>query len=269
LKKNFPLDDPILGYLRMPTIFDVLTEAGVDWAYFENDIGFLRMYDRYRLDSRHVLPFDAFGQRAALGLLPPVTFIDPNFVDIPLGAAANDDHAPADLCLGQRLVAAIHDILVGSPDWITGDGGTLLVVTYDEHGGFFDHVAPPGTRRSEHPDPVPLVHPQGETFYGPRVPAFAIGPFVRPGSVDHTVYDHTSIIATILRRFVGEFPVELGPRPALANHLGHVLTLDEPRQSSAVGPVEMPKEIRGFRDLRPDPDGFHAAMRSLALPRST
>jgi hypothetical protein len=141
--ENFRLDDPILGYLRMPTIFDVLTEAGIDWAYFENDIGFLRMYDRYRLDSRHVVPFEEFGRRAALGLLPPVTFIDPNFVDVPLGLAANDDHAPADLRLGQRLVAAIHDTLVASPDWITGNGGTLFVVTYDEHGGFFDHVAPP------------------------------------------------------------------------------------------------------------------------------
>jgi phospholipase C len=90
---------------------------------------------------------------------------------------------------------------------------------------------------------------------------------VRPGSVDHTVYDHTSIIATILRRFVGEFPAELGPRPALVNHLGHVLELDEPQSSPTVGAVPMPREIRGVRDMRPEPGDFHAAMRSLALPR--
>jgi phospholipase C len=227
------------------------------------------MYDRYRLDGRNVLPYAGFRRRAELGLLPPVTFIDPNFADIPPAATANDDHAPADLRLGQRLVSEIHDILRASPDWITGNGGTLFVVTYDEHGGFFDHVAPPGTRKSEHPDPVPPIHPEGKPFYGPRVPAFAIGPFVRPGSVDHTVYDHTAIIATILRRFVGEFPAELGPRPALANHLGHVLTLDEPQLTSMVGPVRMPTEIRGVRNLRPDADDFHAAMRSLALPQMT
>ncbi len=101
-------DDPIYAYLRMPTIFDVLTEAGVDWVYYEGDVGFLRMYDRYRLDARHVVGFDdpqhGFRRRAELGLLPPVTFIDPNFADIPPAATANDDHAPADLRLGQRLV---------------------------------------------------------------------------------------------------------------------------------------------------------------------
>jgi phospholipase C len=267
---NFPLGDPIYAYLRMPTIFEVLSEAGVDWAYFEGDVGFLRMYDRYRLEGRHVVGYDhpqnGFRRRAELGMLPPVTFIDPNFADIPPAATANDDHAPADLRLGQRFVAEVHDALRSSPDWVTDNGGTLLVVTYDEHGGFFDHVAPPGTARSEHPDPVPLVHPAGPTLYGPRVPTFAIGAFVRPGSVDHTLYDHTSIIATILRRFVGEFPAELGPRPALANHLGHVLELDEPQPSPTVGAVPMPQEIRGVRNMRPGPDDFHAAMRSLAQP---
>jgi phospholipase C len=268
---NFDLDDPVLAYLQMPTIFDVLTEAGVDWVYFEGDVGFLRMYDRYRLDARQVVPYgdpqQGFKRRAELGLLPAVTFIDPNFADIPPAATANDDHPPADVRLGQRLIAEVHDALRSSPTWVTDDGGgTLLVVTYDEHGGFFDHVGPPGTRDSELPDPVPLVHPEGETFLGPRVPTLAIGPFVRPGSVDHTVYDHTSIIATILRRFVGEFPAELGPRPALANHLGHVLTLDEPRPTEPIGPVPLPSELGGYRDLRPDRRSFHAAMRSLALP---
>ena len=88
---------------------------------------------------------------------------------------------------------------------------------------------------------------------------------MRPASVDRTVYDHTSILATILRRFVGEFSAELGPRPALSNHLGHVLELDTPQQSSTVGAVPMPQEIRGVRNMRPDPDDFHAAMRRRRL----
>ena len=267
---NFPLDDPIYAYLRMPTIFDVLTEAGVDWVYYEGDVGFLRMFDRYRLDARHVVGFDdpqhGFRRRAELGLLPPVTFIDPNFADIPPTATANDDHAPADLRLGQRLVSDIYETLRTSPGWITDDGGTLLLITYDEHGGFFDHLAPPGTPESDLPDPVPPIHPDGEPFYGPRVPTFAIGPFVRPGAVDSTVYDHTSIIATILRRFVGEFPAELGPRPALANHVGRLLELDQPRPAPTITRPGLPDMIRGFRDLRPDPDGFHAGMRALAQP---
>lgn len=270
---NLDLDTQreLYAYLRMPTIFDVLTGAGVDWVYYEGDVGFLRIYDRYRLDARHVVAYDdpqnGFRRRAELGLLPAVTFIDPNFADVPPAATANDDHAPADLRLGQRLVAEIHDALRASPNWASDDGGgALLVITYDEHGGFYDHVAPPGTPESKHPEPVPPIHPDGEVFYGPRVPTFAIGPFVRPGSVDSTVYDHTSVIATILRRFVGEFPAELGPRPALANHLGHVIELDSPRPTSPIGAPRLPRTINGFRDLRPDPDDFHAGMRALAQP---
>ncbi len=124
----------------------------------------------------------------------------------------------------------------------------------------------PAHRNRTCPTPCLRSIPTGEPFYGPRVPTFAIGPFVRPGAVDSTVYDHTSIIATILRRFVGEFPAELGPRPALANHVGHLLELDQPRPAPTITRPGLPDMIRGFRDLRPDPDGFHAGMRALAQP---
>jgi phospholipase C len=268
---NFAVGDPIVAYLAMPTIFDVLSEAGVDWVYYEGDVGFLRMFDRYRLDARNVVaygdPQDGFLRRAELGLLPPVTFIDPNFADIPPAATANDDHAPADLRFGQRLVAEIHDALLRSPTWVDGDSGTLFVVTYDEHGGFFDHVAPPGTPESESAAPVAPIHPDGEPFYGPRVPTFAIGPFVRAGSVDSTIYDHTSLIATILRRFVNAFPPELGPRPALANHLGHVLTLAAPRPAKPAARIAVPQKLHGFRKVRREADDFQAGMRALAQPR--
>jgi phospholipase C len=264
---NFAFDDPILGYLRMPTLFDVLTGAGIDWVYYEGDIGFLRTYDRYRLDDEHVIPFDdpadGFLRRAELGLLPPVTFIDPNFTDIPPAKAANDDHAPADLRQGQRLIRDIHDALTGSVHW----SRTLFVVTYDEHGGFYDHVAPPGTPPSDQPQAVPPVHPTGDSFFGPRVPTFAISPFVGPGRVDSTVFDHTSIAATILRRFVGEIPPELGPRPATANHLGGLLSLDEPRRPSPLA-IRLPSPAtRRFDDTRRDPHDFRASMRALAQPK--
>ena len=88
----------------------------------------------------------------------------------------------------------------------------MLVVTYDEHGGFFDHVLPPAA----HDD-----RPAFRT-YGVRVPAFVVSPFTPRGSVSNTVYDHTSIIKTILLRFCqknGQIP-NMGARVANANHLG-------------------------------------------------
>jgi len=266
---NFPISDPIYGYLRMPTMFELLTEAGVDWGYYEGDIGFLRMYDRYRLDGKHLRPLAQFFKDAALGQLPRVAFVDPNFADVPPAATANDDHAPADVSFGQALIGMIHDAVVTSPRWVTSDGtaGAMLVITYDEHGGFFDHVPPPGTPRSEQPEPVPLVHPRSKSFYGPRVPAFAISPFVRPGRVDHTIYDHTSIMATILHRFVGEIPRQLGPRVAVANHLGGLLELDEPRRPGALPRQPAPTIDRRFRPMRRELGEFHAGMRALAQPR--
>ncbi len=268
--RNFPIGSPIMGFLKMTNAFDVLTEAGVDWVYYENDIGFIRAYDRYRIDDRHVLPFgdpsDGFLRRADLGTLPPVTFIDPNFVDLPPLSTANDDHAPADLRRGQQLIARIHDALVGGPRWITDDGaGTLFVVTYDEHGGFFDHVAPPGTDPSDEPA-VPLIHPEGKTHYGPRVPAFIISPFVRPGAVDSTIFDHTSLLVTILHRFVGEIPRVFGPRVAAANHLGSALTGDRARAPATLGTQVGAATDQRLVETQPDPTDFHQAIATLGLP---
>ncbi|HET6834428.1 MAG TPA: alkaline phosphatase family protein [Acidimicrobiales bacterium] len=273
--ENFPLGDPIYAYLQMTTVFDVLSEAGVDWAYYEGDVSFLRMYHRYRLDGTHLRPFARFARDAELGLLPPVTFVDPNFSDIPPAATADDDHPPADLRLGQRLLAQVHDAMATSPRWLTDDGGTLLVVTYDEHGGFYDHVAPPGTaaftrlaaERGEPDHAVAPVHPEGEPFYGPRVATFVVSPFAGAGTVDSTVFDHTSIIRTILDRFVGEVPAELGPRVAGANDVASVLALDEPRRPGRLDARPPQPVRRRFRETRRDPHDFHAGMRALAQPR--
>ena len=83
---------------------------------------------------------------------------------------------------------AVYHALATGPQWER----TLLIVFYDEHGGFFDHVAPP-----EAPDDDP------NTFgrYGVRIPALIVSPWVEPRSVSHTLFDHTSIIKTILLRF--------------------------------------------------------------------
>src|SRR6185436_18719090 len=107
-----------------------------------------------------------------------------DFDDIP-GPTASDDHPPSHVTGGQALVARIYRALANGPKW----GRTMFVITYDEHGGFYDHVKP-GPAED---DFIP--------HYGVRVPAFVISPYAGRGSVRNDLYDHTSIIRTALERF--------------------------------------------------------------------
>ncbi len=117
---------------------------------------------------------------AKRGTLPPFSIIDPDFL-------SNDDHPSHDINLGQALMSTIVQALAKSPQW----SRTLLVITYDEHGGFFDHVAPP------------TVSDDRAAFQqlGFRVPSLVIGPTVHSGRVCHTTYDHTSVLATLRTRY--------------------------------------------------------------------
>src|SRR5205823_4119108 len=130
----------------------------------------------------------SFLDDVASGDLPAVSWIDPRFKDLRiLGPDSNDDHPPSDVIAGQDLVLTLYHALVSNTDlW----GKTLLVITYDEHGGFFDHVPPPAAI-NEHHDFQRL---------GARVPALVISPFVGRGSTSTKLlgedfhFDHTSII---------------------------------------------------------------------------
>jgi phospholipase C len=158
-------------------------------------------FDRTKLSwDEHVFDaaldtHDSFLDDAAKGQLRDVSWIDPNFADLHvLHPNSNDDHPPADIKAGQALVLEVYEALVNSPNW----EDTLLVIVYDEHGGFYDHVSPP-------------LAPPGSEFstLGVRVPALLVGPRV-PKAVCHQAFEHTTLIATILRRFAAE------PEQALA-----------------------------------------------------
>ena len=131
----------------------------------------------------------SFLEDAAAGTLRPVSWIDPAFTNFnPLGFPVNDDHPPADIKDGQDLVLAVYDALASSPQW----DRSLLVIVYDENGGFYDHVPPPQAADDE---------PEMFGSYGVRVPAIIVSPWIEPRTVSHTLFDHTSIIKTILLRF--------------------------------------------------------------------
>jgi phospholipase C len=169
------------------------------------------------LESPIVSP-DSFLDDAASGKLREVSWIDPNFIDLKvLDPISNDDHPPSDVREGQALVLEVYEALRNSPDW----EDTLLVVLYDEHGGFYDHVAPP---------PLDVDDGSGYETFGARVPALVIGPRVT-GQVCHERFDHTSLIKTILTRFAAnpeDAIASMSPRVQHARHLGVVLG-DAPR----------------------------------------
>jgi phospholipase C len=216
----------------LPSFVRHLERAKVFWRWYAHEyVATLRLSDdryRFSLSARNFRYFNrrtaalgrSFLEHAASGNLAPVSWIDPNFVDFDLlgPAGSNDDHPPSDVKAGQQLVLALYTALASGPKW----SRTLLVVTYDEHGGFFDHVPPPAAKDDS----------AAFRSYGPRVPALVISPWIPRGTVASELYDHTSIVKTILLRFCrksdGSIP-DMGARVAGANHLGSLLTLGRAR----------------------------------------
>jgi phospholipase C len=233
----------------LPSFVRHLDEHKVDWRWYSFDPGTLRAIDpAYRftrhdrfayLDARKLSTKEravgelteegpSFLDDVAAGNLPPVSWIDPRFKDLRvLGPDSNDDHPPSDVVAGQELVLTIYHALSSSPSWEK----TLFVIAYDEHGGFYDHVAPP-TAVDEHPEFQRL---------GVRVPALLVSPLVARGCSSTALlgsdfhFDHTSLIKTILSRFCnsrGQIP-KMTDRVQAANHIGHLLAEGPPRQDLA------------------------------------
>lgn len=168
---------PVIGF---KSVFDACEDAGITHKNYYHDIAWCSgAY--FKLGG--LATIESFFEDAANGTLPQVVYIDPHF----FGNGANDDHPDHDIAMGQALIASVYTALAQSPQW----NDVLFVITYDEHGGFFDHVPPPTTADDE-PDFEQL---------GFRVPAVVIGPHVRRGCVSSATFEHVSVLRTIARRF--------------------------------------------------------------------
>jgi phospholipase C len=187
----------------MPTIWDRLKDAGLSGKYYFSDVPFTALWYDKHLDIS--APFADFLTDAAAGRLPAVSFVDPRFEDEPSGTSS-DDHPHADIRAGEAFLAEVYAAVTGSPNW----ANTMLVVTYDEWGGFYDHVAP-----STAPDVS-----SDTALRGFRVPTVVVSPRARRGAVAHGTYDHTSILRAIEWRW--DLP-SLTPRDANARNLAEVL----------------------------------------------
>ena len=152
------------------------------------------------------------------------TFIEPNYGDITSSyRGGSSQHPMDDVYGGEGLIKAVYEAIRNSPVWNT----SLLIITYDEHGGFYDSVAPPAATPPD--DGSPSTYNQwGFTFgqLGVRVPAVVVSPWIPAHTVDHTVYDHSSVPATIERLF-GLPP--LTARDAAANDVTPLFTEPRPR----------------------------------------
>jgi hypothetical protein len=202
---DFFSDVPLLP-IMFPTALGM--GNGLDFINILPDFNYAHMFDRPRAEGRQaltaatngkvfggsipgpVLNFIAEARRSPTfetlcreGKLPPVSFIEP-----PYQLAPADDHPPHNIMMGQAFVASVYKMLQNSPDW----NDTLFIITYDEHGSFYDHVKPG------------IVNEDTDGEFrqlGFRVPAIVIGAGLKKGHVSKVQYDHCSVLSTLTHRF--------------------------------------------------------------------
>jgi phospholipase C len=211
------------GDYAVDTIYDRLDAAHQTWRIYFHDIPQAATLDHLQADSArgNFRLFGQFLEDAHAGTLPAYSFIEPRYFDL-LSLKANDEHPPHDVALGEHLIADVYEALRGGPRWEQ----TLLVVTYDEHGGLYDHIPPPPAINPDGCVSAEPAFPFAFDRLGLRVPALLISPYVPAGTIDSTVYDHTSLLATVERRF-GLQP--LTRRDAAAHTFEANLSLSAPR----------------------------------------
>jgi phospholipase C len=230
------------------TIFDRLDDACLEWRVFAGDhfpvTLALSGMTLNELQGR-IHDFDEFAEAVnADDFSAAYTFIEPNYGnDLPPTAGdftcGNSQHPLDDVTRGERLIKTVYETIRNSPHW----NESLLLVTYDEHGGFYDHVAPPSVT-----PPGDGVSDEDNIFHhftfdrlGVRVPAVLISPLIEKNRVDGNIYDHTSLLAT-LEAIFGLKP--LTRRDAAALNLLPLLSLTTPR-TDAPSDIGQPA-ISGF-----------------------
>jgi phospholipase C len=217
-----------------PSIFGALTKAGVSWrvfGYTSQPLTKNNFPDISAADPSHFGVFSDFKSAAAAGTLPAFTFLEPSW-----SSTGNSQHPNYDVALGEQLIHDVYETLRGGPAW----NQTLFVLTYDEHGGCYDHVPPPWGA-------TPPDNNAGEfgfafDRFGVRVPTVLVSPLIAPGTVYRvqvggTPLDHTSVLKTVEQRW--NLP-PLTARDAAAAGFGDVLTLSAPRTDDVLSGVTIP-----------------------------
>jgi phospholipase C len=242
------------------TIFDRLDDACIEWRVFAGDSFPVTLalsgMTLNELQGR-IHDFDDFAEAVNdQDFSTAYTFIEPNYGnDLPPTAedftCGNSQHPLDDVTRGERLIKTVYETIRNSPHW----DESLLLITYDEHGGFYDHLAPPPAL-----PPGDGVSDEDNVFHhfrfdqlGVRVPAVVISPFIERNVVDGTVYDHSSLLATVEEIF-GLKP--LTNRDAAAVRLTKLLTRKTPRNDA---PTDIGEAADSGFVCDDDPSGEHIA----------
>jgi phospholipase C len=209
----------------LPTIWDALQAKGLTGTYYYSDIPFTAEWGTKYLNISQ--PFATFLAQAAAGTLPSVSYIDPTFLGESNGVS-HDDHPLADIRNGQAFLSQVYNAIVNSPQY----ANTLLIFNYDEWGGFADHVVPPFA-------PISAAEAKlgNDGRLGFRVPNMLVGPRVKRGHIEHTQFDHTSVLNLIAWRF-GLTPFY--PRAATSNNLALALDFSNPPNTAAAPTYTVP-----------------------------
>jgi len=236
------------------TVFQQLQQAGKTWRVYHDDLfpqvlAIKHMIDPFRLKTQHfswtrLAGHDYFSKDLHAGYSVDYTFIEPNYGLASGGMEhGNSQHPKASLAAGEAFIKYIYDAIRNSPVW----PNSLLLIAYDEHGGFFDHVAPrpvvpPGDdarnhRRAEHPMDFNFDR------LGVRVPVVAVSPYIPAGTLGSQlfpgkVFDHSAVIATVAECFNLAGP--LTRRDAAIGSIAGVCSLPIPRDSLASAPTPNP-----------------------------
>ncbi|HEX4773283.1 MAG TPA: alkaline phosphatase family protein [Bryobacteraceae bacterium] len=177
-----------LSLSGLATIFDRLSAGRISHRYYFGNIPFLALWGlKYAPVSS---TFDDFLSDVKAGKLPSVSFVDPKFTEFDDGLG-DDDHPHSDIRNGDAFLSRLFRAVATGPKW----SNTVLVIVFDEWGGFFDHVAPP---RVIAPNAVDTNLVNGNALLGFRVPVIIASPFTRGSNkIDSTVYDHTAVLKLI------------------------------------------------------------------------
>jgi len=247
------------------TIFDRLSDNDISWGNYFTDIPMTSVIlSNFLKHLTHHHLIEKFFRDCEAGSLPAVSFVDPgmgklssitsSIAGLPssvkkilkmLGPPPETEEDPDEMFYGERWAHKLVEAVLRSPAW----GRTLLIYTYDEHGGYYDHVPPPAAIPPD--DIAPRLGPGDPpgTYdtYGPRVPAVVVSPYSRPGGVSNVICDHTSILATIESKW--NLPT-LTNRDASANtvmdflDVSNAALLDPPR-------IEAPSETGPSGPVKP------------------
>lgn len=247
---------PILS--NPPTVFSMLEHVGKSWRAYHSGVAHCLLYAQLFLGRDRQGSHNRLLSDIATDNLPSYAFVEP---DYGLPGRGNSQHpsqarSREEFVDGEAMISRIYETLRAKPSVFEK---TAFIITYDEHGGFYDHV-PVAQMYSPNDDASSIYHDGAYSFgfqlSGPRVPAIVVSPWIAPNTVSHTERDHSCIGETVRQRWGKDIAYPLNDR-AEPMSLEELFTLDQPRRGAdlpATSPLSYAQAEALERELSAPPD---------------